>query len=168
MSKEICISCRQPKASLNCELCEEALCSKCDQFLEEKTFSFLGTVPPELSHTHYCTSCYTNTIEPALESYNEVMERAKLMYFFFDTQRKPIPVTKRAKDKIHVENCPDRDETILRLAFMAAQQKYSAVIEAEITSKKVRMEGWQTTVWQGTAVPAFVDVEKLQRSEEHH
>jgi hypothetical protein len=147
-------------------MCEGPLCVKCDQFLKEGSFSFYTVVPDELKHTHYCTVCYTTHVEPAFESYNALMEKAKGLYFFFTTQRKPVPVTKRSKEKIFVENCPDRDETILRLAFIAAEQGYSAVIEAEVTSKKVRYEGWQKMMWSGVATPVFVDIEKLERHEQ--
>jgi hypothetical protein len=129
-------------------MCEGPLCVKCDQFLKEGSFSFYTVVPDELKHTHYCTVCYTTHVEPAFESYNALMEKAKGLYFFF------------------VENCPDRDETILRLAFIAAEQGYSAVIEAEVTSKKVRYEGWQKMMWSGVATPVFVDIEKLERHEQ--
>jgi hypothetical protein len=131
--------------------------------MEADSFPFLETKPAELSHTHYCSACYTNVIEPALESYNEVMERAKNLYFFFDEQKKPVPVTKRAKFRISVKGRLDREETILRLAFIAAQQGFTAVIEATVTSKKVRNEGYQKSIWQGEALPVYVDVEKLER-----
>jgi hypothetical protein len=158
-----CISCRGSKATLTCDHCQESLCSKCDNFLEANSFPFLEVKPPELSHTHYCAACYFKVIEPALENYNEVMERAKAMYFFFDEQKKPVPVTKRGKVRIYVKDVLDREEAILRLAFIAASQGFTAVIEAKVISKKVRNEGYQKSIWQGEALPVYVDVEKLER-----
>jgi hypothetical protein len=119
--------------------------------------------PVELSHSHYCSACYTNVIDPALEEYNEIMERAKQMYFFFDEQKKPVPVTKRGKVRIFVKDCVDREEAIMRMAFIAAKQGFTALIEGNITSKKVRNEGYQKSIWSGEALPVYVDVERLER-----
>ena len=167
--QEECFSCRKPKAISHCGICHEPLCKNCAQFLEASTFSFRQTVPEELSHTYYCSPCYNEKIEPALEAYNEVMVRARAVYFFFTTQKKNfVPVIKRARESIHVEGCVDRDETILRLAFRAAEDGYNGIIQGEVSSKKVRDEGYQKSVWQGTGVPAHLDEIKLERSAENH
>src|SRR3954471_2560918 len=111
MLEEVCISCRRPKANLNCEICQESVCKDCAQFLEASTFSFLKVVPEELTHTYYCAPCHAAKIEPALDSYNEIMARARNIYFFFSTQKKSVRLIKRSKERIHVEACDDRDET---------------------------------------------------------
>ena len=163
MSESECVCCRRPKATLTCEICQDALCKSCAQFLDAATFAFLETKPEELTHSHYCPTCYGAHVEPALEKYNEVLGRAREAYFFFTSQRKPIPILKKAKEGIQVASCMDRDETILRLGFLAASQGYNAVIEAEVTSEKVRNEGYQKSVWKGKGIPANVDVAKLER-----
>lgn len=164
MSNEVCISCRKPKAALNCEICGEPVCKSCEMFLDASTFSFLKTIPEELSHSHYCAPCYDSKIMPEIEKYSEIMERAKSVYFFFTTQKMNLlPLLDRAKEGISVKNCADRDETILRLAFLAAQQNYNAIIMAEVKSAKVRDEGYQKSVWSGVGVPANVDAERIER-----
>jgi hypothetical protein len=144
-------------------MCEENLCKGCAEFLDNATFSFMKKIPEELTHTYYCMSCYNTHIVPALESYNEVMERAKRLYVFFDTRRNPVQYIKKAKEEVRVDDCEDRDETILRLAFLAAQVGYNAVIEAAVVSEKIRNGGHQKSRWKGTAIPAMVDAEKLER-----
>lgn len=161
---KLCISCRRPNSQLECENCHEPLCKSCEQFLDAATFSFLKELPKELSHTHYCPSCYSEHIEPALESYNEVMERAKQVYVFFKTHKR-TPPAKRAKEGVKVEACDDRNETILRLAFYAAQQDYNAIVEAEVLSEKIRDGAYQTTRWKGTGIPAQLDEKYLERFE---
>ncbi len=163
VSENICISCRKPKASLNCEICQESLCKACVRFLDSSTFSFLKKIPEALVHTYYCSSCFDAQVEPALASYQELMERARGLYFFFNLQRKPIHLIKKAKETIQVEACDDRNETILRLAFLAAEQGYNAVIEAEVVSKKMRNSGYQKSLWTGVGIPAQVDSERLER-----
>ncbi|MGZ3698619.1 MAG: hypothetical protein ACXWP5_10815 [Bdellovibrionota bacterium] len=161
--ENVCISCRRPKATIACDLCHEPLCKNCEHFLDATTFSFLATVPENLTHTHYCPVCFNAQVEPALESYNEVMERAKKVYFYFKTQKRPPPILKKSKERVEVKDCDDRDETILRLAFFAAEQGFNGIIEAEVISEKVRNKSYQTSVWRGVGIPASVDGEKIER-----
>lgn len=163
MSTEPCISCRRPKATVECEICQEPVCKECLQFLEASSISFLRKVPDVLAHRHYCPACYDTHVAPALEAYNQTMQQARGVFFFFQAQKRSLPILRRAPKQVRVEACEDRDETILRLAFMAAEQGFNAVIEAELTSKKVRNEGWHKTVWQGVGLPAEVDAERLAR-----
>lgn len=163
MKESLCSSCQRPKAAYTCGVCKNSVCKSCAQFLDEETFSFFSVIPPELKHTHYCPSCWDTHVEPAKQTYDETIERARDMYFFFDTQKRNIKQLKRAKEKVFVEECIDRDETILRLAFKAAEQGFNAIVEAEVTSKKVRNEGYQKSVWRGSGLPADVDKEKLER-----
>jgi hypothetical protein len=103
-------------------------------------------------------------IEPELEKYNELMERARGTYVFFSEQKRPPPLLSRALDPVEVKECADRDETILRLAFQAATRGCNALIETEVVSKKVRNEGYQKSTWRGVARPAQVDAERLERT----
>ncbi|HAR41684.1 MAG TPA: hypothetical protein DCS07_03505 [Bdellovibrionales bacterium] len=151
-----------------CGLCQEPVCKDCETFIEPSSFSFLKKTPEVLTHTHYCQSCYENSAKAALDAYNETMERAHDIYFFFNTQKRPPPIIKKARLSETVENCGDRDETILRLAFFAAQDGYNAIIEADITSTKVRNGKHQTTIWRGTGTPAQVDSVKLEKHNDRH
>ncbi len=112
---------------------------------------------------YYCSPCFQAKIEPALESYNEIVEKAKSVYIFFVTQRKAPPVLKKSKETIHIKECRDRDETILRLAFRAVEQGYNAVIEAEVSAKKIRNAGYQKSDWSGVGVAAEVRAETIAR-----
>src|SRR3989338_6430409 len=127
MTEKTCTSCRQPKANLACGACEAALCKQCVETLEAGSFSFLEMIPDELSHRTYCRFCYEEKVAPALEKYNETLERAKECFIFFTTQRKEIPLIRRSKVAVQVENRTDRDETILQLGFFAAEQSFNAV-----------------------------------------
>jgi len=163
MENEVCISCQRPKATLNCGICQEPVCKSCAEFLDASSFSFLQKVAEELTHTYYCPACHNAQVAPALESYEKVMDRARETYFFFTTQKRPLPILKKSKESIRVATCDDRNETILRLAFMAAEQGYNAVIQAEVTSEKVRNGGYVKSVWRGVGIPAQVDAEKLEK-----
>jgi hypothetical protein len=144
-------------------MCHEKLCRNCTQFLEAGTFSFMSVIPPELSHSKYCSGCFAAHIETARVSYEETMEKAKNVFFFFTTQKKNPPLLKRARESISVLDCADRDETILRLAFTAVTQDFNAIIEGDVTHEKIRLGAYQTTRWKGTGVPALVDEIKMER-----
>ncbi len=92
-----------------------------------------------------------------------MMAQAQEVMIFFVTQRRELPVLKKATKPAKVENCRDRDETILRLAFQAAEKSFNSVIEVDVTSQKVRNAGFQTSAWRGTGVPADIDLGKVER-----
>jgi hypothetical protein len=159
----ICVSCRKPQAQHECALCFEPVCKSCEFFLEEGTFAFLQSVHEDLRHSYYCAACYDRTVEPALAAYREKIEEAKQVFFFFDSRKKPIQVLKRAREIIEVTHCLDRDETILRLGFMAAELGFNAIVDAEVKGEKVRDHGFQKLNWRGKGWPAKVDRERLER-----
>jgi len=163
MSEKICISCRRPKATHPCELCSEWSCKSCGHFLDADTFSFREKVASELKHTYYCAPCFQAQVEPELETYREMMVQAEDVYIFFTSQKKSIPLVSKAKESIRVENCEDRDQTILRLAFKAVEQGHNAVMETHVVSEKVRNAGHQKNKWSGTGIPATVDAERIER-----
>ena len=162
MPETSCISCKGARTVSHCEVCEGALCKTCVQFLDPLSFSFLKEIPEVLAHVRYCRFCYDEKVAPPLESYREILERAQNVFIFFSSVRKDI-VTKRSKVRVQVDACPDRDETILRLAFFAAELGFNAVIEVEVKAEKVRNAGYQKSKWQGIGLPAQVDETKVDR-----
>jgi hypothetical protein len=161
MSEKICISCHKPKANRTCSLCQGDLCKGCTQFLDEGAFSFLKEVPEDLRHSTYCNPCFDDRVAPSLDTYRETMESAEKIYVFFKTQKKPYPLIKKGREKVEVKSCPDRDETILRLAFFAAEQAFNAIVEVDIISEKVRNQGYEKVQYKATGFPAQIDVSKM-------
>jgi hypothetical protein len=160
MSKPICSSCLLPKGVLDCECCQAIQCKNCIQNLPKDSFSFLNPVPQELTHRKYCGRCYDEKVAPALQAYEECMVRAKNVNVFFKTQSEETRLMRRAEKPIRVMDCTDRDETILRLAFMAAEAKFNTLIDVEVTAEKLRNKGYQTTKWHGVGVPTHWDEPK--------
>ena len=156
-----CNTCNKPKAKLICGICQVSICKKCTQFIDEDSFSFLAKISKDLSHTAFCTTCFDEKISPEILKYNEMMAAAKNMFVFMKAQFKETRMVKRLADPIHVVECADYDETILRLAFRGAELGYNAIIDVDITSKKVKTGNYQTTVFSGTAIPANVLEERL-------
>jgi hypothetical protein len=156
-----CMSCRKPKANLECGLCEDAICKKCSQFLDSRTLSFMPILSDDLKHANYCGNCFDETVAPVLSEYEEIMDRARGVFVFFVTQRKEIPLIKKEREVFKIENCPDRNETILRMAFLAAKMDCNGLIEVEVQSEKVRDGAYQTSKWRGSGMPAKVDGAKI-------
>lgn len=63
---------------------------------------------------------------------------------------------KRIEDPVVVNNCPDELETMMRLAFHAAEAGFNGLIDVEIINTKVRDGAYQTTTWSGSGIPANV------------
>lgn len=156
-----CTVCQKSKAGLTCGLCKEIICKKCTQFLDEDYFSFLKKTPEMLSYTTYCNSCHDQNILPEITKYNEMLETAKNILVFMKAQFKETRLIKRLADPIHVTECADYDETLLRLAFQAVELNYNGIIDVDIISKKIKVGKYQTTVFSGTAIPANVREDKL-------
>lgn len=161
--EKICVSCLKPDAERECGSCVGDVCRKCAQFLADDSFPFLNPKPEALSHTYYCQHCYDETVAPELTAYQAKLEAARQTYFFFDRRKKAVPFLKKAREDVTVTDCADRNETILRLAFLTQEQGYNAVLDAVIENEKIRMEGWQKTKWSGRGTPAKVDAERLDR-----
>ncbi len=143
MSQSECISCRRLNAKHTCGVCSELVCKSCVQVLSDQAFALQPRLPEELSHIYYCFPCFEQHVVPAQEKYEGILGQAKEVLFFFQTQRKPIPLISKGNVQLQVAACVDRDETILRLGFMAAEQ--GQIIEPHLllklqSSKRKRLD----------------------------
>lgn len=155
MTAPLCCVCQKPKAHLNCGLCQSAVCKSCAQFLSDAEFAFLPEAERKFANGSYCTPCFDAEIGPELAVYDELRERAGEVLVYFKNQSKETRLFKRGKDILKVASCPDRDETVLRLAFLAVQKGYNAIIDVDISAEKIRSGGgYQSSNWRGTAIAA--------------
>ena len=161
-----CSGCRSLKTTHECGICNEALCRSCAIFLDEATFAFRSEVSPELKHSFYCAGCHAEQVEPEMEADRELLELARGVYFFFGKSKHPLPILSKAKVDVKVERCLDRDETILRLGIQAAKAGFNGIVDAEVSSEKVRDHGWQKSNWRGHGRPVKMDAVKLERDAE--
>lgn len=164
MENTSCCVCQKPKANLKCGLCEQTVCKYCAQFVEDGQFSFLPSLPPHLKQTTFCGPCYDAKITPEIESYNETMEKAQNLTVFFTTASKQTRNFKRTEKPLKVIDCSDREETLLRLAFLAVKANFNAIIDVDIVSEKVRNGSYQTTKYSGTAMPTQLNTANSNRA----
>lgn len=161
MNDQICTVCHKPKAQLHCGVCEERICKYCATFLEERSFSFYPQLPKVLSHTTYCNACYTTHVTPAEETYAELLKQAKNILVYDKTQGKETRLMKRLEKPLKVQNCPDREETLLRLAFLAVLAGFNAIIDVNLIPEKIRDGAYQTTAWSGIGIPTNVESSRI-------
>jgi uncharacterized protein YbjQ (UPF0145 family) len=152
-----CVDCRSPKAETTCTSCEGAVCRKCRVFLEKTDFPVArDLLPTELKFGYFCGRCYSSEIEPIRLEYDSTLEQAKQIIIIFKDSKSTLRVLKKALHKISTSGIPDRDEAVLHLAFQAVKSGFNAVINTEVSFKKVRNEGYQTAVWEAHGLPAQV------------
>jgi hypothetical protein len=163
MPSENCTTCHKPKANHSCGICRSPICKGCSQFVEEKSFAFLEKTPEELTHTVYCGICFDEKVAGPLRDYKETMRRAKNVFVFFKAQSKESRLMSRNADAVEVPDCADREETILRLGFLAAKAGYNALVDVDIVHEKIRIGAYQTTKWSGKGIPTQVDATKMNR-----
>ena len=118
-------------------------------------------VPANLRHSTFCLSCYSEHVAANVEKYDELIAKAKQIIVFEKSQAKETRLIKKIEEPVHVHNCPDKDETLLRLAFFAAEMNYNAIIDVILTPKKILTGNYQTTSWTGSGVPVNVTSDKL-------
>ncbi len=114
-------------------------------------------MPEELAHAFYCTGCFDDKIHPELAQYEETLDRAKGVLVFMKDQGKETRLIKRKEAQLRILDCDDYDETIMRLAFLAAEAGHNAIVDVDVVSRKVKDGSYQTTKYTGTAVPVSVD-----------
>jgi hypothetical protein len=157
MEPSLCHSCLKAQSSFRCGVCQCELCKKCTKFVQENEFSFMPKISQDLTHSIYCGQCYDQIVAPALEAYAKDMERAKNIFIFSKAQSKETRLMKRSTPPYQVKDCPDREETILRLAFLAAKDNFNAIIDVDVVADKICKGKYQTSNWRGTAIPAQVN-----------
>ncbi len=131
--------------------------------MEGDSFLFERRVPKDLTHAVYCNPCFDQHVAGPLAEYQERLNAAKNVFVFMKNQSKETRLIKRKLPMVRVEDCDDRDETILRLAYAAVKAGCNAIVDADLVAKKEKDGGYQWTRWCGTALPVKVDSGKMER-----
>jgi hypothetical protein len=128
--------------------------------LAEDAFPFATvggeTLPDELKHSYYCAACYDQHVEPYKSQYDAAAEQAKQVNVIFKGSKSLMRVLRKADKPLEIKDSPDRDEAILALAFYAAREGYNTIMDVEVSSQKVRNEGYQKMSWSSRGTPAEI------------
>ena len=131
--------------------------------MPDDAFQFMTHKPKEISHNYYCNTCFTNNVGTALATYEEIAERAKGLSVFDVTQGKETRFIRRLEKPMVIESGLDEQDITMRLAYMAAEKNFNALVDLNIKAVKVRDGSYQTMAYSGSAIPANVDARKLMK-----
>lgn len=157
MNPQACWSCSKIKVSHHCGLCNASLCKSCAQFVQEEILNLLQAVPKMLSHSAYCWNCFSDKVAPELDVYRDLHERAKNIDIFKKSQSKESQRIKREHCPVTVQDCEDHDETVMRLAVLAAQAGCNGLVDVNVTSKKIKNGSYTKNIWSASGVPVQIE-----------
>jgi hypothetical protein len=123
----------------------------------------MAQIPEKLQHTTYCPTCYQAEIINEVEAYAADVEKAKNIMVFEKNQGKETRLIKRLEDPLHVEDCLDEKEVMMKLAFQALRKGFNGLVDFEAVAHKERNGSFHKVTWKGSAVPAQIDVAKLPK-----
>jgi hypothetical protein len=149
--------------TFTCQICEAAISRAQAEFVTEETFAFLPSLPNNLGEGAYCWPCFESHVREELNKYSDLLERAKDVNVFFSTQGKESRFIRRTEKPLHVKDCLDREETVLRLAFLAVLADKNTLVDVELSSTKVQNGKWKSSLWSGRGIPATVSEAALKR-----
>lgn len=158
-----CNHCGKTKAPYTCGCCLDTLCKSCVQFMPDDAFQFLTNRPKEISHNWYCSVCFGQNVVPALAEYEAIAEHARGVLVFDVTQGKETRFVKRLEKPIIIASGADEQDITMRLAYMAAEKNFNALVDVDIKAVKVRDGSYQTTAYSGKGIPTNVTDRKLMK-----
>lgn len=160
MQKTECQTCLKNKTALNCSECEEATCKHCSFFIDDTVFEYAELLPENIMDQTFCTPCYHKTAEPVLAKYNEYLKTAKNVNVYSTIQGNETGMIKRIEKPIVIKDCDDREETLMRMAFFAAQKGYDTLVDVDIKPTKVGKGTYKKLIWTGRGVPVDPKIKK--------
>lgn len=163
MELKPCQVCQKNETAVKCGICEDSICKYCAHILEADAFKYKPALVEKFKHGIYCPSCYFKDVEGELEEYERTLEQAKNIDVFFKKQSKETRLVRRQEKPIKIEKVLDRDELIMRLAYVAAESKYNALVDVDLTSEKVKHGSYQHQLWSGKGTPANVKSNPAER-----
>ncbi len=157
----ICKTCKKLKSAFVCGLCTEPVCKSCGQFTND-AFAFRRSVPKELSHSVYCGQCFDETVAAPLADYEATLERSRDVIVFLKNETKRTGHLKRKEIPLTVTDCEDEEETVLRLAFFAAEAGHNCLLDVAISHRKIIVGSHKKTIFSGTAIPTKIDPSEVR------
>ena len=148
-----CESYCDSKTSLTCKSCEKYTCKECSCFVAEEDFDYFKEIPDELKSGVYCPSCYSDGIESHVQNYQEIMRKAEDVDVFTKIQTAETRLIRKIAKKISVTDCGDKEEALMRLAFLAASNGYGTIVNVDLVPNKVGSGSYKKQIWAGSGFP---------------
>ncbi len=154
MGLEQCEICLNKKTTLRCNICEQYSCKHCTHFVDDNLFKFQDLLPKHISNKSFCPNCFDEKVRDELSDYISIMDKAKDVNVYAKVQSSETRLMRRVAKQIKIKDCEDKEEALMRLAYLAAQKGFDTIVDVDIISKKVKLGGrYKKLVWDGTATP---------------
>jgi len=164
-SPNVCAICTTAKATAHCGLCQSLVCKSCQDELGQDAFLYQEKIPEKLTHAAYCWRCFNEHVAPELTAYEAMAEKAKNVYFLTADYKGYVRILGKHKGRISIPDCADRREIILKMAFIAAELGFNAIIQSKVESMTVpKGGGHYSSRWKASSLPALIDGVQLERS----
>ncbi len=162
-----CGSQHYKKMIYNCDVCFALLCKNCVVMHDEAAFEWSKEVQAmfaKLNAQDFCADCSTKHAKPLLELQEQRLAEAKELPYFSKAYRGRLPIEEEHDELVTIDEAPDRQTLLLRLAVRAVELGYNAMSHVVLKSHKVRHghdRGYQTMAWTGTCRPVNADLSRL-------
>jgi hypothetical protein len=160
MNVKTCTACLTAKAHLQCVHCENPLCKSCADFVDEGSFSFFKKLPEGVKLGAYCPQCFEANVAKEKKRYDDLLRLAADVEVYLLNQTKESRRLNREEPEVKVQDCPDREEALMRLAFQAAELGYNCITDVDVAAKKIRDGTYQYAVYNGKGIPTMSRVRR--------
>jgi len=156
-----CSVCVSEKTALNCNLCQSGSCKKCSYFIDESDYEYLMLLAEKPNGDTFCPNCYDEQVEPLLKKYDQVYQLAKEVNAYVGNTDLRARAIRRIEKPVKIEDCPSREDALLRLGFLVAQKGFDTMVDVKIVSKKVGgVKRYKKLIWSGVATPVDPKIRK--------
>ncbi|MBT4763182.1 MAG: hypothetical protein HOO06_15925 [Bdellovibrionaceae bacterium] len=153
MEKDTCIVCCTNKTAILCDSCDQHSCKHCCYFIDEDSFELFKFLPDSMRGKAFCPNCYNDNVADELEQFQEALIRAKDVDVYGVEQSSETRLMRRTAKLLKVQDCDDRKEALMHLAFSAARDGFKTIVDVDLKSTKVGKGTYKKLIWSGTAVP---------------
>ncbi len=159
MYMEICKVCHLNTTEIECGYCKGPICKKCLERCDLEMNEWYQSKKD--IHSVACPDCYEFTYTPLYQKFLEDMQMAQNMPIWPKTYRGKIPILNQSSQEVHIKECADKKEVVLKLAFQAVELNMNALKDVNVAYEKRRNHGYQKMIYSGTAKAIMADHSKL-------
>ena len=145
---------------MKCDDCDCLSCKHCSFIIDGEVFELVSLLPDSIKDKAFCPNCYNDKYGAIFEEQLEILERAKDVNVYSKIQTKETRLIRRIHKPIHIKECEGREETLLRLAFLAAKEGYDTLVDVDLTTQKIGTKSYIRLLWNGVAVPVDPKIKK--------
>lgn len=122
--------------------------------MDQNIFEYSDLLPKQILDKAMCPNCYDSEAHDIVEKYKEALETAKDVDIYDENQAKATYKMPRHEKPISVADCDNREEVLMRLAFLATLKGFNTLLDVGLQSKKITVSGrYKKLIWSGKGIP---------------